>query len=304
MNILRKGTVLFSICLMLFSCVAGKLKAEDMEAVLSSGNSSFVIKDSSSNQLFRVGGTTDTSGVMEFFGVDFNFFGVEPLIEIVDTANNFDALALGVDSLGGFIVVDGTLDILAGQNGSLSFDSDGNVSIDLELDVAGTVNAGAFVGDGSGLTGVPGGGIPTGGIIMWSGSIASVPSGWALCNGSNGTPDLRDRFVVGATQDSGGVASTNITGSLSKSGSPTHDHGAATGNHTLTISEMPSHSHTAQLWNVGTGPINAFVGGLDQNQAGGNGTTNSAGGGSGHNHTISGGTVIPSYFALAFIMKL
>ena len=34
--------------------------------------------------------------------------------------------------------------------------------------------------------------------MLWSGSTSSVPSGWALCNGSNGTPNLRDRFVVGA----------------------------------------------------------------------------------------------------------
>jgi hypothetical protein len=40
--------------------------------------------------------------------------------------------------------------------------------------------------------------IPSGGIIMWSGSIASIPSGWYLCDGLNSTPDLRDRFVVGA----------------------------------------------------------------------------------------------------------
>ena len=33
---------------------------------------------------------------------------------------------------------------------------------------------------------------------MWSGSIGAIPVGYYLCNGSNGTPDLRDRFVVGA----------------------------------------------------------------------------------------------------------
>jgi hypothetical protein len=38
----------------------------------------------------------------------------------------------------------------------------------------------------------------TGMIILWSGSIATIPSGWALCNGSNGTPDLRNNFIVGA----------------------------------------------------------------------------------------------------------
>lgn len=41
-------------------------------------------------------------------------------------------------------------------------------------------------------------GFPSGGIIIWSGSAASIPAGWLLCNGSNGTPDLRDRFIVGA----------------------------------------------------------------------------------------------------------
>jgi len=40
--------------------------------------------------------------------------------------------------------------------------------------------------------------IPAGGIIMWSGSIGAIPTGYYLCNGQNGTPDLRDRFVVGA----------------------------------------------------------------------------------------------------------
>jgi hypothetical protein len=49
---------------------------------------------------------------------------------------------------------------------------------------------------------------PTGGIILWSGSIASIPSGWALCNGSNGTPDLTDRFVIGA----GGSFNPNTSG--------------------------------------------------------------------------------------------
>ena len=39
-------------------------------------------------------------------------------------------------------------------------------------------------------------GMPAGGIIMWSGTIASIPAGWALCNGSNGTPDLTDKFII------------------------------------------------------------------------------------------------------------
>lgn len=49
---------------------------------------------------------------------------------------------------------------------------------------------------------------PPGGIILWSGTIASIPSGWVLCNGTNGTPDLTDRFVIGA----GGSFNPNTSG--------------------------------------------------------------------------------------------
>lgn len=38
--------------------------------------------------------------------------------------------------------------------------------------------------------------VPTGGIMMWSGTIASIPTGWALCDGANGTPDLTDKFII------------------------------------------------------------------------------------------------------------
>ena len=45
--------------------------------------------------------------------------------------------------------------------------------------------------------------IPSGGIILWSGAANAIPSGWYLCNGSNGTPDLRGRFVVGYSDTDG-----------------------------------------------------------------------------------------------------
>lgn len=69
--------------------------------------------------------------------------------------------------------------------------------------------------------------VPVGGIILWSGSASAIPAHWALCNGQNGTPDLRDRFIVGA----GGIYSPGATG------------GAETV--TLGISQIPSHTHTA-----------------------------------------------------------
>lgn len=55
-------------------------------------------------------------------------------------------------------------------------------------------------------------------IFIYKGSIASIPAGWHLCDGTAGTDDLRDRFVVGARQDQGGVAKTNLTGSLTSTG--------------------------------------------------------------------------------------
>ena len=60
--------------------------------------------------------------------------------------------------------------------------------------------------------------VPAGGIIMWSGSIASIPAGYVICDGTNGTPDLRDRFVVGsgstfAVGNTGGFTSS-VTSSI------------------------------------------------------------------------------------------
>jgi hypothetical protein len=58
----------------------------------------------------------------------------------------------------------------------------------------------------------------TGMIMMWSGTIATIPTGWLLCNGTLGTPDLRNTFVIGAFSDTSGVAYTTITGANTKTG--------------------------------------------------------------------------------------
>jgi len=73
------------------------------------------------------------------------------------------------------------------------------------------------------------GGIPTGAIIMWSGSLASIPEGWGLCDGTNGTPDLADRFILGVQAG--------------------ENPGATGGSHqvTLTTSQMPSHTHAVSI---------------------------------------------------------
>ena len=122
---------------------------------------------------------------------------------------------------------------------------------------------------------IMGSGIPVGGIIMWSG--ASVPPGWALCDGTLSTPDLRDRFIVGA--GSGGSYTIGDTGGYDSV--------------TLTVDQIPAHTHTAYTEGTGTPP-----GGVATSSGNGSSAdTGSTGGGQSHENR-------PPYYALAFIMKI
>ena len=123
-------------------------------------------------------------------------------------------------------------------------------------------------------------GIPSGIIVMWSGSTGSIPSGWALCNGSNGTPNLRDRFIVGA----GGSYGVGSTGGENQ--------------HILTIDEMPSHNHTvaggtaSALLQNGTGYLEGSYSNTYTIQI-----LDPTGNDQPHENR-------PPYYALAYIMKL
>lgn len=99
--------------------------------------------------------------------------------------------------------------------------------------------------------------VPINGIILWSGSEASIPSGYVLCDGNNGTPDLRDKFVVGAGSsysvgDTGGADShTHSVGTLATTAAGAHDHSpsavqAAVGSDSVVegISTEPDHTHS------------------------------------------------------------
>jgi hypothetical protein len=140
-------------------------------------------------------------------------------------------------------------------------------------------------------------GTPQGGIIMWSGSIDSIPSGWALCDGTNGTPDLRNRFVIAA----GGNYDVGATGDGSI---PSHTHAFSattnsTGSHT--------HSHTLDRGYFGNASGIALV----EDKYVYNTTQYSLAAGA-HAHNVSGTTSangagvqnIAVYYALAYIMKL
>lgn len=101
------------------------------------------------------------------------------------------------------------------------------------------------------FTGPEVGAIPSGGIIMWSGSVGSIPTGWLLCDGTNGTPDLQNRFIVGAgdayaPNDTGGTANVVLT----EANLPSHTHSfsATTGSggnhqHTGTTASAGGHRH-------------------------------------------------------------
>jgi len=152
---------------------------------------------------------------------------------------------------------------------------------------------------------------PVGGIIMWSGTLATIPAGWALCNGANGTPDLRGRFIVGASTDTGG---TNSGASYNK---------GATGGADSTVlntSHLPAHTHTMQAAGThhhGTWYRQIYaISGSSLALATSNATpifTSDVGtddGGS-HTHVINptaapsaGVPTRPLFFALAYIMKI
>ena len=96
-------------------------------------------------------------------------------------------------------------------------------------------------------------GVPSGIIAVWSGAEGAIPSGWYLCNGSNGTPDLRNRFIVGA--GSGSSYSVGNTGgsntvTLSTSQIPAHSHTTNNHSHNASVSD-PGHGHSVSVSDPG-----------------------------------------------------
>jgi hypothetical protein len=106
----------------------------------------------------------------------------------------------------------------------------------------------------------PSAGVPKRVILPYAGLIADIPTGWFLCNGQNGTPDLTDSFILGGTEAQvgqiggsqavtpAGSVSTGIAGSVTVS------------NHTLSTAQMPSHRHTMKRGGGGNGNYNPYSG--------------------------------------------
>jgi hypothetical protein len=163
---------------------------------------------------------------------------------------------------------------------------------------------------------------PIGVIILWSGAVASIPTNWQICNGTNGTPDLRNRFVIGA----GSTYAVNaVGGSASKDLSHVH---ASTG---ITLANESTHTHSgvglsSNLTGAHSHAVSTSAGAqvlYGASSTGTNSTTSSGdhshsvsgdtAAGSAHTHTLSGNTassgsatqdIMPPYLALAYIQRL
>jgi microcystin-dependent protein len=179
----------------------------------------------------------------------------------------------------------------------------GNLGVNGTLTINGSsgTSGQVLVSQGDGAVPKWGDAFITGMIMLWSGATDAVPAGWSLCDGTGSTPDLRDRFVVGA----GNSYDVNATGGSKDAIAVSHTHTGstnATGNHSHTI---PHHLVQAV---GGTGDIdrdNEY----QQWKALSGQKTNTTGN---HSHTVSINSAgssgananLPPYYALAYIMKV
>ena len=210
---------------------------------------------------------------------------------------------------------DGTLDF------SVASQTDQNFTTTLKNKLDGIASGATNVTNNNQLTNGAGyvtaaNAFPSGGIIIWSGAVNQIPTGWVLCDGNNSTPDLRDRFIVGA--GTGGSYSPGNTGgaasvTLSVAQMPSHSH--STNSHAHSFSGSGSHSHVLP---VGRGGSQSNISGyiaydrVEQIQnnlstqsasvtvsgttGGESPNTNPDGGGGSHENR-------PPYYALCYIMK-
>ena len=169
-----------------------------------------------------------------------------------------------------------------------------NVTGAFQLDGTAGASGQVLLSAGGSTTPTWGNAFVAGMIMLWSGSSASIPSGWLLCDGSSSTPDLRNRFVVGATS----TYAVGATGGSADAIVVSHTHTA-----TSTVTD-PGHNHslgfsitTLQGGGVGSlissGSLNTSTATTGITVA----TTNATAGTSGTNANL------PPYFALCYIMK-
>jgi len=133
--------------------------------------------------------------------------------------------------------------------------------------------------------------IPSGCIVIWSGASNAIPSGWNLCNGSNGTPDLRNRFVVGATS----TYAVGATGGSADAVVVSHSHTASDSGHSHTITNGA---------NLNSNITNGGVAGTTTKASATNETNSASANISVSTTGVSGTNAnLPPYYALCYIQK-
>ncbi|WP_237386367.1 phage tail protein [Xenorhabdus sp. Sc-CR9] len=173
-------------------------------------------------------------------------------------------------------------------------------------------------GNGIGLT--PEQTFQKGMVMMFAGTASEMPKGWALCDGQSGRPDLRDRFVLGSTgftnvnqtnnqkvQGNNNAKSFNVTSDTKTPSIRVNVNG-----HTLTLSEIPSHSHSIKSAGNEGGDGQAIYERNGRSPSYKWSFSGSEGGGKSHSHGASATqdshshsvNVVPPYYILAFIIKL
>ena len=144
-------------------------------------------------------------------------------------------------------------------------------------------------------------------ILMWSGTILTIPTGWGLCDGTTYagppdviSPDLRDRFIIGANQDDSSVAKTNITGSLTQTGG-SKDAILVSHGHDINLLRYAGNTH----FNYGHFPTHPLQQGDYPVWQTTGYSTNVGGGGKAVRTAGSSGTNrnLPPYYSIAYIIK-
>jgi hypothetical protein len=172
-----------------------------------------------------------------------------------------------------------------------------NTSLQKDLNVKGTVTAKAFEGEGA---------VRKGMVVMWTGDAEKVPGGWALCDGTNGTPDLVSRFIVGAGKDAETGYEQGSNGEAD-----THTHTIQVPSQKYDTSKNGKHTHKYGNWYGNMAERGGAVTVVDRNQGGVNKTDEDGE----HLHSItiekktigsdpSTGKNRPKWYAICFIMKL
>lgn len=193
------------------------------------------------NGTFEVPGEIEIGSVASDFGVGRDFAVGRDAVVMRDLAVNGGIVAgpsgigLSAGTAGGatnlaMARAGNTLMVNPGGSHSGGTEMGGNLFVDGQATVNGPV-----VSNTLHVAGVSHAFVPRGAIVMWSGASATIPAGWALCDGGNGTPDLRDRFILSVASAAENPGATG-----------------GTHNQTLTVAQLPAHSHTGNTASAGS----------------------------------------------------